>query len=43
MVNEGEMAPTFTLPDQNGAPVRLEDELGRWVVLWWYPKASTRG
>jgi peroxiredoxin Q/BCP len=43
MVNEGEKAPGFALPDQDGNPVSLADLEGRWVVLWWYPKASTPG
>ena len=33
----------YTLPDQNGAPVTLADHRGHWVLLWWYPKASTPG
>jgi len=37
------MAPDFTLPDQNGNPVSLHDLRGRWVVLWWFPKAFTEG
>jgi peroxiredoxin Q/BCP len=40
---EGTMAPPFTLPDQYGNPVSLEDLRGRWVVLWWFPKAFTSG
>jgi thioredoxin-dependent peroxiredoxin len=40
---EGTTAPPFTLPDQNGNPVSLEDYRGRWVVLWWFPKAFTAG
>ena len=43
MLNEGDRAPSFALPDQDGNVVKLEDQLGQWVVLWWYPKASTRG
>jgi peroxiredoxin Q/BCP len=43
MVNEGEKAPGFTLPDQDCNPVSLPDFEGKWVVLWWYPKASTPG
>ena len=43
MVNEGDRAPTFSLPDQDGNTVNLESEQGKWVVLWWYPKASTPG
>ena len=43
MLNQGDIAPGFELPDQDGTTVRLEDERGKWVVLWWYPKASTGG
>jgi len=37
------MAPSFTLPDQHGNTVSIEDLRGRWVVLWWFPKAFTEG
>jgi peroxiredoxin Q/BCP len=40
---EGTMAPPFTLPNQHGNAVSLDDLRGRWVVLWWFPKASTAG
>ena len=43
MLAEGTMAPEFTLPDQNGNPVSLSDFRGRWLVLWWFPKAFTAG
>ena len=43
MLAEGTLAPEFTLPDQNGNPVSLRDFRGRWVVLWWFPKAFTSG
>lgn len=33
----GQQAPDFTLPDANGAPVRLGDYRGRPVVLVFYP------
>jgi peroxiredoxin Q/BCP len=42
-VSEGDRAPAFTLSDQDGNQVSLEDLGGRWVVLWWYPAASTPG
>ena len=43
MLAEGTRSPDFTLPDQNGNPVSLADLRGRWVVLWWFPKAYTSG
>jgi len=43
MLAPGSTAPAFTLPDQDGRPVSLADFRGRWVVLWWYPKANTSG
>ena len=39
----GEVAPAFTLPDQNGRPVSLSDYRGKWVVLYFYPKDGTPG
>jgi thioredoxin-dependent peroxiredoxin len=43
MVETGETAPDFELPDQDGQPVRLSDLQGRPVVLYFYPKADTPG
>lgn len=39
----GSVAPGFSLPDQNGAPRRLAEWRGRWVVLYFYPKDDTPG
>ncbi len=39
----GEVAPTFTLPSQDGAPVSLAQYRGKWVVLYFYPKDMTPG
>ncbi len=39
----GEPAPDFTLPDADGRLHRLADYRGRWVVLYFYPKADTPG
>jgi peroxiredoxin Q/BCP len=36
-------APGFTLPDENGNPVSLDQFRGRTVVLFFYPKANTPG
>jgi peroxiredoxin Q/BCP len=40
---EGDKAPAFTLPDDNGADVSLADFAGRKLVLYFYPKADTPG
>jgi peroxiredoxin Q/BCP len=43
-IQVGDKAPDFTLPAQNGEPVRLSDRLGeRVVVLYFYPKDETSG
>jgi peroxiredoxin Q/BCP len=39
----GEMAPEFTLTDQNGKTVSLKDFRGQNVVVYFYPKAMTPG
>jgi peroxiredoxin Q/BCP len=39
----GSVAPSFTLPSQEGAPVSLADYRGQWVVLYFYPKDFTHG
>lgn len=36
-------APDFEAVDQDGHPLRLSDFRGRWVVLYFYPKADTPG
>jgi len=43
MLEAGTAAPGFSLPDENGDAVSLADQRGQWVLLWWYPKASTPG
>jgi thioredoxin-dependent peroxiredoxin len=43
MIETGEKAPDFTLPDQDGKPVSLSDYVGQTVVLYFYPKADTPG
>jgi len=41
MVENGQMAPEFTLTSDQGETVRLADFRGRKVVLYFYPKADT--
>jgi thioredoxin-dependent peroxiredoxin len=43
MIEAGEKAPDFTLPDQDGNDVSLGDFAGRTLVLYFYPKADTPG
>jgi peroxiredoxin Q/BCP len=43
VIETGEAAPDFELPDQDGNPVRLSELRGRPVVLYFYPKADTPG
>lgn len=43
MIEPGTTAPDFDLPNQDGEPVRLFDLRGRWVVLYFYPRAATPG
>jgi len=40
---EGEMAPDFTAPTQDGTEVSLKDFRGRPVVLYFYPRDNTPG
>ena len=39
----GDLAPDFTLPDQDGEQVSLSSFRGKPVVLYFYPKADTPG
>jgi peroxiredoxin Q/BCP len=43
MLEVGQKAPGFTLPDQDGKPVKLSDFKGKAVVLYFYPKDDTPG
>jgi thioredoxin-dependent peroxiredoxin len=43
MIQTGDLAPDFELPDHDGNPVRLSGQRGRPVVLYFYPKADTPG
>jgi peroxiredoxin Q/BCP len=39
----GSAAPGFTLMNQEGAKVALDQYLGKWIVLYFYPKDFTSG
>jgi peroxiredoxin Q/BCP len=40
---EGNTAPAFTLPADDGSTVSLNDFKGKNVVLYFFPKANTPG
>jgi len=42
-LNINDPAPSFTLPNQDGMNVNLDDYKGQWVVLYFYPKDNTSG
>jgi thioredoxin-dependent peroxiredoxin len=39
----GDVAPEIALPDEAGTVHRLADQLGRWTILYFYPKDDTPG
>jgi peroxiredoxin Q/BCP len=41
MLEPGDKAPDFKLPDQNGDLIKLSDVLDRTLVLFFYPRADT--
>jgi len=41
--SQGQVAPAFTLPSQDGSAVSLEQFRGKWVLLYFYPKDNTPG
>lgn len=43
MLEVGQVAPDFTLPDQHGENLTLSSLQGKTVVLFFYPKADTPG
>lgn len=43
MIEEGQKAPNFILPDENGNEVSLNSFQGKKVVLYFYPKDNTPG
>lgn len=43
MIEQGDEAPDFELPDQDGRLVKLSDFRGQPLVVYFYPKAATPG
>lgn len=39
----GDLAPDFSLPDDEGTVRSLAGERGKWIVLYFYPKDDTPG
>ena len=42
-LSPGDAAPAFELLDQDGRARRLQDHVGRWLVVFFYPKDNTPG
>ncbi len=43
MIEVGQKAPEFCLPNQDEVEICLRDFKGKWVVLYFYPKDNTPG
>lgn len=43
MLQAGNKFPDFTLSNQDGRQVKLSDLLGKWLVVYFYPKDDTPG
>ena len=43
MLETGKPFPKFTLPNQDGREVSLNDYAGKWLVVYFYPKDDTPG
>lgn len=42
-LSEGDKAPDFSLPAQDGSSISLQQFRGKWIVLYFYPKDFTQG
>ena len=42
-IEEGKKAPPFSLLNESGSTIKLGDLLGKWVVLYFYPRDDTPG
>ncbi len=43
LLQSGDQAPAFSLSNQDGAVVESSSYAGKYVLMWWYPKADTPG
>lgn len=43
MLDVGNKAPEFNLPDENGKMISLSNYAGKWLVVYFYPKDDTPG
>jgi len=43
MLEAGSEATDFTVQDHDEQAFTLSEQRGRWILLWWYPKAGTPG
>jgi thioredoxin-dependent peroxiredoxin len=43
MLEAGKSFPHFSLPNQDGNTVKLDDYAGKWLVVYFYPRDDTPG
>jgi peroxiredoxin Q/BCP len=43
VLTAGQQAPDIDAVATGGAPFRLSEQRGRWVVVYFYPRANTPG
>ena len=43
MLKVGDKAPSFCIPNQDDVEICLRDIVGRWIILYFYPRDNTPG
>lgn len=43
MLEKGNKAPEFTLPDQDGNEITFSSKKGKWIIIYFYPRDMTPG